>query len=479
MAGLRKESIQGFFWMSLGKIGTGFTSLLVTMILARLLVPEDFAIIELLIIFIAISNIFIDSGFSQAIIRDDDPSQKDLSSVFYFNLFISLIVYLILYIGAPYLADFFHSSKLILLSRFAFLVIIFNSLIIIQNAKLVREFKFKIVSKCAVIGMVGAGLISVTLAVLGFGVWAIAANIVMQPLLKACSLWIFSNWRPSIYFSFKVIKKYLSFSFFLLLQGLMDSIITNINSLIIGKIYTKQDLGFYSQGRKLDGYIVSPFVMVLEQVTYSITSKIKNEDERLRLSYKQIFKIILFVFMPVSFFVILNGDLIVSVLFGDKWISAGIYLSISSIFDLFFPIQKLCTNIIMVKGETKKMFYFAIVKQFTRLIVVIALAKTSVLALALGFTLSGIFGGLLYIILGFKLINYTFLEFFKDQTKTIVASSLSLLLTFVFLYCSSYNKYISVTLSTIIMIFSYFIFSTILRNDSLLAIKNIILNKIK
>lgn len=476
MTSLRKESIKGLFWMSLGKVGTGLTSLVVTMILARMLIPEDFALIELLVIFIAVSNVFIESGFSQAIIRDDNPSQTDLSSVFYLNLFASIIIYLGLFSAAPFIADFFNAPQLVDLSRVTFLVIIFNSLIIIQNANLVREFKFNIVSKCAVIGMMGAGIIALILAFLGFGVWAIAANMILQPLFKAIAIWSFSEWRPSLVFSIRTIKKYFSFSGFLLLQGLMDAIVTNISSLFIGRFYTKKDLGYYSQGRKLDGYIVFPFVSVLEQVTYPITSKLKNEEEKLREGYRELFQIVIFIFLPISLFVIFHGDLIITSLFGDKWIAAGIYLSISSIYDLFFPLQKLSTNIIMVKGETKTMFYLAIAKQVVRLIIVILCAQFSVIVLAVGFVASGIFGGLLYIGFAFRLIKYNIVDFIKDQSKTIVISLTSICLV---LWIGSFlelSKYILLGICGFTMMFCYLGLSLIFKSKVIESVKKIFLS---
>ncbi|MGQ1909305.1 lipopolysaccharide biosynthesis protein [Marinifilum sp. RC60d5] len=479
MASLRKESLKGLFWMSLGKVGTGLTSLLVTMVLARILIPEDFALIELLIIFIAVSNVFIDSGFSQAIIRDDNPSQTDLSSVFYLNLGVSIVIYIGLFFTAPLIADFFHAPQLVTLSRVTFLVIIFNSLIIIQNAKLVREFKFPIVSKCAVIGMIGAGVTALILALLGFGVWALAANMIIQPLFKAIALWYFAKWKPSLVFSFQPIKKYFSFGGFLLMQGLLDAIVTNISSMFIGKMYTKKDLGYYSQGRKLDGYIVSPFVSVLEQVTYPITSKLKNDQDKLRESYIEIFQIVIFIFLPTSLFVIFHGDLVVTCLFGDKWIAAGIYLSISSVFDIFFPLQKLATNIIMVKGKTKIMFYLAIVKQVVRLITVVVLAQVSVLALAVGFTVSGIFGGSLYIGFAFKLIKYNIVDFIIDQSKTIIISFASIFIVVWIGTSLEFNKYILLVICGLLMIFCYLSLSIVFKSKGIKSVKKIILSIMK
>ena len=175
---LRKTVLNGFIWSSIGTLGNGLVSFLVTIILARILTPSDFALIALLTVFISVSNVIVDSGFSQAIIRDDNPSDVDLSSIFIFNMIISTILYSILFILAPYISLFYQTPDLELLSKIVFLVIIFNALIVIQNALLKRELNFVLVEKISVLGSFFAGVVSVIMAFTGFGVWALVANMV-------------------------------------------------------------------------------------------------------------------------------------------------------------------------------------------------------------------------------------------------------------------------------------------------------------
>ena len=184
-------------------LGNGFMSFLVTMILARILMPYHFALVELLLIFLAISNVIVDSGFSQAIIRDDNPSEKDLSSVFYFNIVLSFTIYICLFFAAPYISDYFDAPELKLLSRVVFLVIIFNSFSIIQNATLNRNLNFAAVNKSSVIGSFLAGGISIIMAFTGFGIWALVANMVLLPFFRSIILWNHSKWRPIKSFSIK------------------------------------------------------------------------------------------------------------------------------------------------------------------------------------------------------------------------------------------------------------------------------------
>ena len=415
--GLKQKTLSGFIWTSAGMLGNGFMSFLVTMILARILLPYHFALVELLLIFLAISNVIVDSGFSQAIIRDDNPSEKDLSSVFYFNIALSFTIYICLFFAAPYISSYFDAPVLKLLSRVVFLVIIFNSFSIIQNATLNRNLNFAAVNKSSVTGSFLAGTISIIMAFTGFGIWALVANMVLLPFFRSILLWHHSRWRPIKSFSFNSVKKYFAFGGFLLVQGIIDAISTNLVSLLIGKTYTKNDLGYFSQGRKLDGYIVTPFNSIIQKVTYPILSKIKNEESRLKEGYRKIVGIVMFVFVPVMFFTIGTSENMIITLFGEKWAEAGVYLKIAAIGALLFPLQHVCTNIIMIKGKTNIMLIFSFIKHGIRIILLLAFLKSGVLALAIVFSLSTLIGSLLYIIPGMKYLNYKITELFTDCTK--------------------------------------------------------------
>lgn len=447
-------------------LGNGLVSFLVTIILARILSPYDFALVELLLIFLAISNVIVDSGFSQAIIRDDNPSATDLSSVFYFNIVLSLILYLVLFFVAPYISDYFNVPELTLLARVVFLVIFFNSFSIIQNAILNRNLNFSAVNKSSVIGSFLAGGVSIIMAFTGFGIWALVANMVLLPFFRSILLWYHSSWRPQKTFSIKSVKRYFTFGGFLMVQGIVDAISTNLVSILIGKVYTKNDLGYFSQGRKLDRYIITPFNSIVEKVTYPILSKIKNEADRLKEGYRKIVGVVMFVFIPVMFLTIGASDNMIITLFGQKWAEAGIYLKIAAIGGLLFPLQKICTNIIMIKAKTDVLLRFAFIKHGLRILLLLAFIKSGVLALAIVFSLSTIIGSILYISLGMKYLKYSLTELFKDLYKTIIASLLGLSLVLILNYLlSDQNTVLIFALQSIIMAITFIISSILLRNE--------------
>ncbi len=481
--GLKQKTVTGFIWTSAGMLGNGFISFLVTMILARILLPYHFALVALLTIFLAISNVIVDSGFSQAIIRDDNPSEKDLSSVFYFNIALSLIIYICLYFAAPYISNYFEAPELKLLSRVVFLVIIFNSFSIIQNATLNRNLSFDLVNKSSVIGSFLGGGISIIMAFTGFGIWALVANMVLLPFFRSILLWYHSSWRPIKAFSLLSVKKYFAFGGFLMVQGIIDAISTNLVSLLIGKAYTKNDLGYFSQGRKLDGYIVTPFNSIVQKVTYPILAKIKNEKARLKHGYRKIVGIVMFVFVPVMFFTIGTSENMIITLFGEKWAEAGVYLKIAAIGALLFPLQYVCTNIIMIKGKTNIMLIFSFIKHGIRIILLLAFLKSGVLALAIVFSLSTLIGSLLYIIPGMKYLNYKITELFTDLYKTVSAAFVSLVpVVFINTYLLEQNTIFIFSLQAISMGVVYLAVSKLFKNENLnesISMVNPLILKIK
>lgn len=472
---LKTKALSGFIWSSAGTLGNGLVSFIVTVILARILTPNDFALVALLTVFVAVSNVIVDSGFSQAIIRDDNPTDRDLSSVFLFNLFVSLLLYLILFFLAPFIANFYKAQEMILLSRVVFLVIIFNAFIVIQNATLKRDLNFALVEKASVSASFVAGVISVIMAFTSMGIWALVANMVLMPFCRGILLWIYSNWRPKMQFSFKSIKKYFGFGIFLMLQGLVDVVMTNLNTLFIGKVYTKNDLGYYSQGGKFDSYIVTPLNSVIDKVVYPIFAKLKNNDVKLKDGYSQMLGMLLFIVLPTMLFVSFNANNVIVFFFGEQWRESGVYLQLLTILGLFQILHKVFTNLIMVKGKTNVMFVFALIKQSLRLLALILTVRISVYAMTVGFVVSGVIGSLLYICLGMYYIKYTFVELIRDNYKTIISTIISIGATiFIGWYMQLCNHVLVFIVQCLIMLALYFVINISLKNTTFVNVFNVI-----
>lgn len=465
---LRKTAFNGITWNSIGTFGAGIVSLVITMILARILSPSDFGLLELLVIFQVISETFVDSGFSQAVIRDDKATNKDLTSVFYINLILAFAIYALLYFAAPLISGFYEEPVLINLSRVVFLTIIFNAFSVIQNANFNREINFKTPARASLISVLIAGTIAVILAYNGFGFWALVANIVLYSFLKMFFLWTLSNWRPKGWISFQSIRKYFSFGSNLLAQGLLDKTVTNIESLLIGKIYTKSDLGFFSQARRLNSLITQQLTSVIQRVTYPVLAKISNEKQRLKEGYRKITGITMLFMIPLSFGVIVTADNLISVLLGSKWLPSVPYLQLWTVMGLFVSLHSNFTNIFLVLGKSRQLLFLSIIKQACKLLVILMFVRLSIMSLIWGIVIVSVITSVMYVYYGGKYINYSINELGRDLWQILMAAVTSATAIYLFgLYSPFSNVFLIFGFQAMIMILIYYTILKILKNKYL------------
>lgn len=427
---LKQQAFKGVFWTTLGTVGTGFIGFILTMILARLLTPSDYGLLELLSIFTVLSNTFVDSGFSQAIIRDNNASQKDLSSVFFLNIVIAVLLYALLFAFSPLIADFYNEASLIDLSRFVFLVIIFESLTIVQNANYARTMRFRPQSVASICSAVLAGIIAVIMAFNGFGVWALAFNLVLYSFFKMLLYWVQSKWFPSFVFSLKSVKKYFKFGVNLLLQGLLDKFVSNLESLLIGRFYVKAELGNFSQARKFDNYITSTVNSVIQKVSYPTLAKLQDDDQSLKNGYRTVLTITMMIMIPLMLFSSVFAENMILTFFGDKWISAAIYFRLWCICGLLVSFYQVFINIFLVKGRSKLLLKVSFCRQVLRIVAVLVFLRYSVLHLMISILIVTFLSAIVYVLVASRLINYRLREIFKDNWMFLFSSILSLLIVY-------------------------------------------------
>ena len=422
---LRKDAAKGVAWTSIGTLGSGVLNLFVTIILARILTPKDFGIIELLVVFAGISDIIVDSGFSQAIIRDRYCSNKDLSSVFWFNFGIGFFLYTLLFFSSPHIAAFYDAPIMENLSRIVFLTIVFNSLSVVHNAKFSRELNFQPYSIACICAIIISGTIAVFLAKSGWGIWALAVNLAGFSFLRMSILWLFSSWYPHFVFSLSSIRKYFKFSVNLLIQGLLDKIVTNLESLIIGKIYTKKQLGFFSQGRKLDSYVTQASTNIVVKVSYPLLAKVQDDPQRLKEGYRTIVGVTMCAIAPIMMIMFCGAKYIMNGVFGSQWLPAAPYLRLWAICGLSLIIYSIFSNIFLVKGRSKLLLKCSIAKQVLRIAAIVALVHISIMHMMYGIVVVTLITGLIYIYFGGKLINYPLKDFFCDISGSLFGIILS------------------------------------------------------
>ncbi len=472
--GLKKDTLRAGAWNAFGKVGAGLIQFIINIVLARLLMPSDFGSLELLVIFVTLSDALVDSGFGQAIIRDTKATKRDLSSVFYINCAIGVVLYICLFFSAPYIAKFYDNNSLINLSRFVFSVVVFYSLFIVQNAIYSKNLNFKIPAKVSIISMLISGSTAIVMAFCGFGVWALATNMVLYGFLRMCLFWIYSSWRPSLEFSIESIKKYFKFGAFLLLQGMVDKVVTNLESLLIGKVYTTTELGNFSQARKIDSYLVQTSTAVIQRVTYPALARVQDDELKLKDGYRQVLGLTILGMMPLMAFIFAAADNVIHLLLGEKWLIASPYLQLWAIVGFCLSIYSIFTNIFLVKGKSKMYFTISFCRQIVRVLAIVALINISVYALLQGIVGVTIFSTLVYIYFGGRLIKYSLMDVLLDVWQILLAGVIAALCVYVIGdILQAYQYYVVIIVQFFVMIITYLGILSIAKNKHLLELKNL------
>ncbi|ANU10175.1 O-antigen repeat-containing transporter [Planococcus antarcticus DSM 14505] len=349
---LKKKTIGGLLWSFGDLIGNQGIQFLIQIILARLLLPEHFGLIGMILVFIALSNSLVDSGFTQALIRERNASQTDYSTIFYFNLLISVLIYVILYAAAPSISRFFDEPQLVSLLRLLSIGIVINAFAIIPKAMFAKEVNFKAQAKINLSSSILSGVIAVVLAVAGYGVWSLVLRQLSMNAIQSLLFAISKKWIPSLVFSIASFKRLFGFGWKLLVSGLIDTFYTNVYFLIIGRQYSAAQLGYYTNASRFSEIISQNLAATILRVTYPVLSSIQDEHERLKQSYKSITKLAAFLIFPVMVGMAAVGEPLVMLVFGEKWLQMIPYFQLLSIAGMLYPILALDLSLLQVKGRS-------------------------------------------------------------------------------------------------------------------------------
>lgn len=419
---LRTRTFISFLWQSAGTLGSGLVGLIVTMVLARNLTPQDFGTIEIILSFIVISEVLTDSGFSQAIIREKNITNSDLTGIFLINIIISFTIYLALYISAPFISSFFNTtSDFPFTFRILCLKILIDAFAISQIAECTRQMRFDIISQNSIIGMFFAGTTAILMALNGLGIWSLITYYLLLSFCRTILINIRMKWKPASKIQFSRMLNFFKFGGNLMLVQIIDKGITSIESLCVGKVYSKSELGIFSQARKLDNLIIQTLLGVVQKVSYPALSKVEN-FEALKSGYRSIMQLCFWVILPISMFSFFNPDIVICSLFGDQWLSAAPFLRIFSIYSMLIPLQSIGMNIFLVKNRAGLLRNLNLFKQGIRIIVILTFIHLNILIFTYGVVGVALIGALLYLFYSGRLINYTIPQIILDNYKTFVTS---------------------------------------------------------
>lgn len=340
------------FWNAFEKIAVQGFSFVLSIILARLLTPHDYGIIGMIIIFLAFSNVFVDSGFSRALIQKQDRTEDDFSTTFIFNIVVSCLLYAILFFASPAIADFYETPELVELQRVFFIVIILNSLTVVQSAKLQIIVDFKSIALINAVSTIFSGGIAIYMAYKGAGAWALVWQSIIKSSISVICFWRMGKWVPKTGFSRTSFKKLFGFGSKLLACGLLSTTVTNIYNLIIGKIYNPATLGFYTKAQQFPELTVGTLGSVLNNVTFPLMATLQNNSEDLISTFRRLIKLSALVSFPAMVGLAVLSDDVIMVLLGEKWMPAANLLFWLALSYIFTPFSALNLNLLNAIGRS-------------------------------------------------------------------------------------------------------------------------------
>ncbi len=422
---LKKQALSGIFWTFLEQFSNRIVTFLVSIILARLLLPEEFGLIAMISVFYSIARILIDSGLTQSVIRSEDVDDEDYSTVFYFNFFVSIIVYFLLYYSAPLVSSFYNQNQLTNIIRVYGLILIINSLSSIQFTKLSKSMNFKTQIIVAVPSMIIGSLVGIYLAYHKFGVWSLVYAEIVKASLTTIQIFWHSKWIPLLRFNFEKLKKHLRFGLNMMFSYLLDVIYKNIYVIFIGKFYSSEQLGYYSRADLLKQLPVANLVFALNKVTFPLFSSINNDTDKLKRAYQKIMSLITFIIAPLMVFMLVLAEPITVLLFTEKWLPSVPYFQLLALVGILQPIQSYNMNILLVKGESK---LYLILEFSKKIIITISVLFTyqygintliifQIILAVLFFFINSYYAG--------RLINYSTFNQIKDLFPIIIMAFIS------------------------------------------------------
>lgn len=359
---LGKKAVKGALWASIDKVSSMVIQFSVNLILARLLLPDDFGAIGLLTIFIVVSTTLIDGGFASALIQKKDASQTDFSTVFFWNLGLSAFLYAILFVAAPWIAEFYRIPLLRSILRVLGLSLIINAFRLIPMNKLTKELAFKKLSLIHITTYIVSAAIAIYMAYRGAGAWSLVAFTLTQGALSGILFWFFSDWRPTWEFSIAAFKRLFSFGGYILAANVLQQISQNVQGLIIGRKFSSTQMGYYSQAQKLDSVFSYSVPQVIVSVMYPVYSQIQDDLERLRSVLATNMRVISYLIFPLLTLLAFMAEPLITGLYGMKWLPSVPYFRIFCVGGIFVCLQNLNFYAVASVGKSRQLFLWSIYK---------------------------------------------------------------------------------------------------------------------
>lgn len=471
---MKEENVLvNFIWKFAERCGAQLVSFIVSIILARILMPEDYGVIALVTVFTTILQVFVDSGFGTALIQKKDADELDFSSVFYFNIAVCLVLYATIFVMAPFIASFYNNSMLTDIIRVMGINILISGVKNIQQAYVSRNMLFKKFFFSTLGGTIISAVVGIGLAYMGLGVWALVAQQLTNTAIDTIILWVTVEWRPKRIFSWKRIRSLFSFGWKLLMSSLIDTGYNSLRNLIIGKIYSTTDLACYDQGEKFPKIIVSNINTSIDSVLLPTMSSVSDNYEQIKSMTRRAIMTSTYIMAPLMIGVACCAETIVKIALTEKWLPCVPYIQIFCLSYMLWPIHTANLNAIKAMGRSDLFLKLEIIKRFIGILILLLSMKISVIAIAGSMLISDIIDQIINSWPNKKLLKYSYFQQIKDISLSMI---MAIAMGFIVWVIGKISMPILIkfVLQVFVGILVYIVLSILLKNESFKYLCNII-----
>jgi O-antigen/teichoic acid export membrane protein len=427
---LAKKTTLGIFWNFAEQLSRRGIGIVITLLLARFLTPDDYGLVAMIAVFLAIASSLMDLGFNQALIRKSNATEDDFNTAFYMNLLLGGLSYALLFICAPLIAAFYEEPGLTVLVRVIGITILINSFQIVQISTLSRNLNFKAQLKATVPATIISGLAAVIMAYNGFGVWALVFQTIISSLLVTAFLWSMDIWKPSLVFSKRSLAEMFGFGSKLFLSGLLDIIFKNIYIVVIAKMFTTAIAGHYFFASRIKELVLYQLVTSIQTVTYPALSTLQDDDIRLKAGYRKVIQVTTFGLFPVLAILAALAEPLFVAFLTEKWLPAVPYLQLMCIAGLMYPLHSINLNILKVKGRSDLFLRLEIIKKIITVVILFISIQFGVMGILVGQIISSVLSYLPNSYYSGKLIDYPAGEQIQDFLPGLILSGVIAILVY-------------------------------------------------
>jgi len=477
--GVKERAVNGLIWSFIDNFSSQIITFIIGIILARLLGPEEFGLVGMITIFIAISETIINSGFSPALIQKQDCTERDYSTVFFYNLIAGLFFFLLLFFIAPLISNFFKEPQLLLIVRVLAVVLLISPLTIIQQTILIKRIDFRLQTRISIIAGITSGSISIWMAFRGYGVWSLVAKTIIQRAVTSILLWLWNRWRPLLVFSTESFKTLFKFASNILMASLIDTIYRNIYYLIIGKYFSATELGYYTRADRFKALPSENLNNVISKVSFPVLSEIKEDKIKLKAAYKRLITST----MLVSFILMIGlaavAEPMVLTLIGEKWRPSIVYLQMLCFVGMLYPLHSLNLNILLVKGRSDLSLRLEVIKKLLAIPIIITGIIWGIKIMILGMMVNSIIAYWLNSYWSGRLIRYPMREQVADILPSLGIGVATGLLVYTIGALLNLRPAYSLIIQVIAGAIFTFLICEIIKLKEYLYIKNLVIMKMK